>query len=185
VVLMGERHRAVVWILTSFKEHRSNRMDPILRVSSAPEPDAERVIGDGLSAFNDATVRYADRVPLHVLVSDPGSGKVVGGITGRTSLGLMFIDLVYLPENLRGRDIGARMMALAEEEARRRCCRAGVLYTISFQAPGFYKRLGWRVFGEIPCDPPGTSLSFSPKIFTEAVNPAATAVFAAGLAEPR
>jgi hypothetical protein len=42
-------------------------MDPILRVSSAPEPDAERVIGDGLSAFNDE-VGYADRVP-------PSSGR--------------------------------------------------------------------------------------------------------------
>jgi hypothetical protein len=38
-------------------------MDPILRVSSAPEPDAERIIGDGLNALNDATVGYADRVP--------------------------------------------------------------------------------------------------------------------------
>jgi GNAT superfamily N-acetyltransferase len=140
-------------------------MDPVLRVSNAPEPDAERVIGDGLNAFNDATVGYTDRVPLHVLVSDPDSGKVVGGITGRTSLGLMFIDLVYLPENLRGRDIGARMMALAEKEARRRGCRAGILYTISFQAPGFYNRLGWRVFGEIPCDPPGTSRVFLTKDF--------------------
>jgi GNAT superfamily N-acetyltransferase len=140
-------------------------MDPVLRVSNAPEPDAERVIGDGLNAFNDATVGYTDRVPLHVLVSDPDSGKVVGGITGRTSLGLMFIDLVYLPENLRGRDIGARMMALAEKEARRRGCRAGILYTISFQAPGFYNRLGWRVFGEIPCDPPGTSRVFLTKHF--------------------
>jgi len=46
-------------------------MDPILHVSCAPEPDAERIIGDGLSAFNDATVGYADRVPLHVLVSTP------------------------------------------------------------------------------------------------------------------
>ena len=88
-----------------------------------------------------------------------------GGIIGRTSLGLMFIDLVYLPETLRGHDIGARMMGLAEEEARRRGCRAGVLYTISFQAPGFYKRLGWRVFGEIPCDPPGTSRIFLTKYF--------------------
>ena len=140
-------------------------MDPILRVSSAPEPDAERIIGDGLNAFNDATVGYADQVPLHVLVSDPDSGEIVGGITGRTSLGLMFIDLVYLPETLRGRDIGTRMMALAEEEACRRGCRAGVLYTISFQAPGFYKRLGWRVFGEIPCDPPGTSRVFLTKYF--------------------
>ena len=140
-------------------------MDPILHVSCAPEPDAERIIGDGLSAFNDATVGYADRVPLHVLVRDPDSGKIVGGIIGRTSLGLMFIDLVYLPEILRGRDIGARMMTLAEEEARRRGCRAGVLYTISFQAPEFYKRLGWRVFGEIPCDPPGTSRIFLTKYF--------------------
>jgi hypothetical protein len=39
-------------------------MDPILRVSSAAEPAAEKIIGEGLSAFNDATVGYADRVPL-------------------------------------------------------------------------------------------------------------------------
>jgi hypothetical protein len=51
----------------------------------------------------------------------------------------------------------------AEDEGRRRGCRAGVLYTISFQAPGFYARHGWRVFGEIPCDPPGTSRVFMTK----------------------
>jgi GNAT superfamily N-acetyltransferase len=140
-------------------------MEPVLRVSSAPEPDAERIIGDGLNAFNDATVGYADRVPLHILVSDPDSGKVIGGISGKTSLGLMFIDLVYLPQELRGNDIGSRMMMLAEDEARRRGCRAGFLLTISFQAPGFYKRLGWRVFGEVPCDPPGTTRVFLTKDF--------------------
>ena len=140
-------------------------MDPILSVSSEPEPDVEKVVGDGLSAFNDATVGYADRVPLHVIVRDAESGKIVGGISGKTSLGLMFVDLVYLPEALRGRDIGTRMMELAEEEAQRRGCRAGVLYTINFQAPGFYQRLGWRVFGEIPCDPPGTSRFFLTKDF--------------------
>jgi GNAT superfamily N-acetyltransferase len=100
-----------------------------------------KAVGDGLNAFNDAIVGYADRMPLHVIVRDPESGKVVGGISGKTSLGLMFIDLVYLPEALRGQDLGTRMMALAEEEARRRSCRAGVLYTINFQAPGFYQRL--------------------------------------------
>jgi signal transduction histidine kinase len=34
---------------------------------------------------------------------------------------------------------------------------------ISYQAPGFYTRHGWRVFGEIPCDPPGTSRIFMTK----------------------
>ena len=33
----------------------------------------------------------------------------------------------------------------------------------AFQAPAFYKRHGWRVFSEIPCDPPGTSRIFMTK----------------------
>lgn len=140
-------------------------MNPVLTVSSEPELEVEKVVGEGLNAFNDAVVGYADRAPLHVIVRDTDSGAIVGGISGKTSLGLMFIDLVYLPEDLRGRNIGTRMMELAENEARRRDCRAGVLFTINFQAPGFYQRLGWRVFGEIPCDPPGTSRVFLTKNF--------------------
>jgi GNAT superfamily N-acetyltransferase len=140
-------------------------MKPVLTVSSSPEPEAARIIGDGLNAFNDAIVGYADREPLYVIVRDSDRGEIVGGISGRTSLGLLFIDLVYLPETLRGTGVGARMMTMAEDEARRRGCRAGILYTINFQAPGFYQRLGWRVFGEIPCEPPGTSRAFLTKDF--------------------
>jgi hypothetical protein len=91
-------------------------MNPILTVSSEPEPAAEKVVGDGLNAFNDAKVGYADRLALHVIVRDSDSGKIVGGISGRTSLGLMFIDLVYLPAALRGHDIGTRMMAMARKK---------------------------------------------------------------------
>jgi GNAT superfamily N-acetyltransferase len=140
-------------------------MRPVLTVSTSPEPEAAKIIGDGLNAFNDAIVGYADREPLHVIVRDSDRGEIVGGISGRTSLGLLFIDLVYLPETLRGTGVGSRMMTMAEDEARRRGCRAGILYTINFQAPGFYQRLGWRVFGEIPCDPPGTSRVFLMKDF--------------------
>ena len=64
---------------------------------------------------------------------------------------------------LRGAGIGGRMLTMAEEEARRRGCKRAVLYTISFQAPGFYARNGWQIFGEIPCDPPGTSRVFMSK----------------------
>ena len=140
-------------------------MTPVLTVSGVPEPEAEAIIGGGLNAYNDAITGYADRQPLHVILRDPDTGAILGGISGRTSLGLLFLDLVYVPESLRGQDLGTRMMVLAEEEARRRGCRSGVLYTISFQAPAFYQRLGWRVFGEVPCDPPGTSRVFLTKDF--------------------
>jgi hypothetical protein len=26
---------------------------------------------------------------------------------------------------------------------------------LSFQAPGFYQKLGWEILGRIDCDPPG------------------------------
>jgi GNAT superfamily N-acetyltransferase len=141
-------------------------MEPLLTLSSDDDPEFARLVGAGLNAFNDATVGYADRLPLTLRVTDPVSGAVLGGLVGRSSLGLLFIDLVYLPDTLRGQEIGTRMLAMAEAEARRRGCRGGVLYTISFQAPGFYQRLGWQVFGEVPCDPPGTSRVFLRKAFS-------------------
>jgi len=55
------------------------------------------------------------------------------------------------------------MLELAEDEARRRGCRAAVLYTITFQAPGFYERHGYRIFGEIDCHPPRASRIFMTK----------------------
>ncbi|HCT07991.1 MAG TPA: GNAT family N-acetyltransferase, partial [Pseudomonas sp.] len=50
-----------------------------------------------------------------------------------------------------------------EDEARRRGCRHAVLYTLSFQAPGFYEKHGWVRFGEIPCEPQGSCRVFLSK----------------------
>jgi hypothetical protein len=46
-------------------------------------------------------------------------------------------------------------MAMAEREASRRGCTAAVLFTITFQAPDFYARLGYVELGRVECDPPG------------------------------
>jgi GNAT superfamily N-acetyltransferase len=121
------------------------------------------VIGVGLDGFNVAESGVDDRRALGVFVRDPATGQVVGGLVGRTSLGLLFVDTFYLPASLRGCGIGGEVLRRAAEEAVARGCRRGVLYTISFQAPGFYLRHGWRVFGEVPCEPVGTSRVFMTK----------------------
>ncbi|MBV8170254.1 MAG: GNAT family N-acetyltransferase [Alphaproteobacteria bacterium] len=138
---------------------------PILTLSDAPDPAAEALIDDGLARFNDAAAGYGDRRPLSVLVHDPESREAVGGLVGRTSLGLLFIDLVYLPGSLRGAGVGTRMMTMAEDEAKRRGCVAALLYTISFQAPDFYAGLGFRELGRVACLPPGTSRVIMTKRF--------------------
>jgi len=140
--------------------------EPKLTLTSAPTPDEVALISDDLDQFNIDVTDIKDRRPLAVLVKDPDTDRVLGGMTGRTSLGLMFVDLFYLPKSLRGAGLGSRILRMAEEEGKRRGCRAAVLYTINFQAPGFYQRHGWEVFGEVPCDPPGTSRIFMTKRLT-------------------
>ena len=132
-------------------------------VTDTADARVEKVVGEGLRRYNAEQSGVDDSRSLAVVVSDPGTNEILGGITGRTSLGLLFIDLVFLPDELRGGGLGSRILKLAEDEGRRRGCRAAMLYTISFQAPRFYERHGWRVFGEIACDPPGTSRIFMTK----------------------
>ncbi|MCF8532591.1 MAG: GNAT family N-acetyltransferase [Reyranella sp.] len=71
--------------------------------------------------------------------------------------------LTDAPDDAARSVIGSRLLCLAEEEGAQRGCRSAMLYTISFQAPGFYERHGWREFGRIPCDPPGTARIFMTK----------------------
>lgn len=130
---------------------------PKLLLTDAPGKAAEAIIDSGLAHYNEEQAGYRDACDLAVLVTDPGDGRALGGLLGRTSLGLLFIDLFYLPPDLRQAGIGGRMLRMAEEEAVRRGCISGVLFTISFQAPDFYARHGWQEIGRVPCLPAGTS----------------------------
>ncbi|MBL0874015.1 GNAT family N-acetyltransferase [Serratia nevei] len=134
-----------------------------IEISDRVTPEITSCIAEGLDRFNDQQIGYGDRLPLAVVVKDPESGEVLGGITGRSSLGLLFLDLFYLPEALRGAGLGSELLRRFEQEGRRRGCLSAVLYTISFQAPDFYQRHGWQRMGEVPCLPPGTSRIFMSK----------------------
>ncbi|MDQ2802969.1 MAG: GNAT family N-acetyltransferase [Pseudomonadota bacterium] len=124
-------------------------------LTDAPDQQAQAAIDDGLTQYNLAKAGYIDARPLAVLVSDPQTGDVVGGLLGRTSLGLLFIDVFFIPPSLRGQGVGSAVMQEAEQEAIRRGCSSATLFTIWFQAADFYARHGYREVGRIECDPPG------------------------------
>lgn len=64
---------------------------------------------------------------------------------------------------MRGQAIGSRLLRMMEDGAVRRGCISGVLTTITFQAPEFYGRHGWRGFGRVACAPPGSARVFMTK----------------------
>ena len=136
----------------------------MITLTDDPDAHLEGVLGDGLTEHNAEMSRLRDWRALAVEVRDPDSGELAGGVLGRTTMGLFFLDLFYLPKKLRGGGIGSRALRMAEEEAIRRGCRAATLVTVNFQAPEFYARHGWEEFGRI-ASAPGVERIFMRKTF--------------------
>lgn len=126
-----------------------------LVLTDAPDEKAEAVIRKGLVAYSAVKAGYRDARPLAIVLRAAGSDEPIGGLVGRTSMGLLFVDRFFLPERLRRQGLGGRILAMAEAEAVRRGCGRAVLFTVHFQAPDFYKRQGWEVLGRLDCEPPG------------------------------
>ena len=116
------------------------------------------VISDGLGAYYVSQAGYYDFRPLAVFVRDPQTGKVIGGLHGRSEFGLVYVAWFFLPEDWRHAGIGSRVLAMAEEEGRRRGCTRIALTTLSIEAPGFYLKQGYAAAATIDCEPPGLTL---------------------------
>jgi len=91
-------------------------------------------------------------------------GEIVGGVSGATYWGWLYVNLMWLKEDLRGQGYGKELLTLAEDEARQRGAKQSYLDTFSFQAPGFYQKQGYEVFGQLDDFPPGHQRYFLCKV---------------------
>jgi GNAT superfamily N-acetyltransferase len=133
----------------------ADKPEPDIIVTDAPDAADTAVIADGLRAYNTSQAGYDDYRPLAVFVTDPATGRVLGGLYGGSYLGQLRVDRFFLPEGLRRGRIGSRVLALAEAEGRRRGCVRVTLNTMEIQAPGFYRKQGYEAAAILDCDPPG------------------------------
>ena len=133
-------------------------MIPKITLTDTPTLLMREAIVDPLVEFNHSRIGKPETYrPLVILLSSPESDEIVGGLYGSTAYSHLWIDVLFVPESMRGFGIGRKLMTEAEAEAVRRGCRAAVLDTFSFQARGFYERLGYSVFGMLSDCPPGHS----------------------------
>jgi GNAT superfamily N-acetyltransferase len=128
--------------------------DYSLVVTAAPDPTEVQAIRDGLDAHSAAQGAPVDWVPLAVVVRD-GQGTIVGGLTGGTYWGWLYIGRLWIDERLRGQGHGSRILLEAEWEALGRGCHHAYVDTQDFQALPFYQKHGYTVYGELPDIPLG------------------------------
>jgi GNAT superfamily N-acetyltransferase len=84
---------------------------------------------------------------VEVADREGADGRLVAGIDGFTWGGYAMIEWLWVHDDLRGSGLGQRLMEAAEQEAGRRGCVVVRVNTHTFQAPGFYARLGYVRIG--------------------------------------
>jgi GNAT superfamily N-acetyltransferase len=107
-----------------------------------------------ISAFNAAATGDHDARLLSIAACGD-DGELHAGLYGWTWGGCGYVELLWVRGGQRGNGLGARLLAAAEAEIRRRGCDRVALDTHSFQAPGFYARLGYAECGRTPGYPHG------------------------------
>jgi GNAT superfamily N-acetyltransferase len=132
-------------------------MPVTVRVCDA-EQDVDAVLDavrTGLTAHNDRFLpKERGATPITLSARD-AAGEVVGGLVGEIELDWLYIDRLWVDERARGGGAGRLLVALAEDEARRRGLSHVHLWTWSFQAPEFYRSLGYEEFGRLDNHPRG------------------------------
>ena len=126
----------------------------VMDVQETPDPDEIRMVGDGLYAFNRQQAPADNFRRLAVFLRD-AEGMLVGGLTGATYWGWLYVEDLWLPEGARGQRWGTRLLRAAEEAALHRGCRHVHLDTMSFQALPFYQKQGYTIFGVLEGMPEG------------------------------
>lgn len=122
---------------------------PVLARSEDPSHEDYLQLWAVLKAFNVKAMGDCEAKTLALLLRDPDSDAVMGGLWGRSLWGSFFVDMLVAPEDHRGAGWGRELLGQAEAEARAQGCTNIWLDTFAFQARPFYEKLGFRVFGEL------------------------------------
>lgn len=128
-----------------------------------PLPEHREALIEALDAYNDQ--HFPDPVQeVAMLVKEPDSCKIIGGLWGSIYWKWLFIEQFVVPPSHRGQGLGTNLLRQAENIALQRGCIGVWLLTFSFQAPLFYRKRGYSEFGQIADYPPGQNCFFFYKI---------------------
>ena len=117
-------------------------------------PDEARIVDNGLGEANFAAAPIGEVVPLTCFARD-ATGGVIGGVVGRSWGECCELQQIWVAAGHRQHGVGSRLVRLFEDRAKQRGCRTFYLTTFSFQAPSFYKALGYHAAAEIRGFPAG------------------------------
>ena len=145
------------------------RLPPGHRLSFEDKPSWEdrEFVDDGLGEYNAPFFGNPSWDYFGIFVRDDG-GAIRAGLIGNHYAGWLFTELLWVHRDLRRGGIGSGLLAEAERFALSRSCHSAWVDSFSFQAPDFYKRLGYEVFAILPYPPDHQRFFLKKRLVAEA-----------------
>ena len=130
-----------------------------------PDPaDRDRLLA-ALDADNERVTGGREGSDFAVILRSEPGGPCIGGLWAIDDYGWAFIAYLFVPAGHRNEGLGRRLIAEAETIARARGMAGVWLNTFDFQARGFYEKLGYNLFGELPAGRSARGQYFLRKVF--------------------
>lgn len=121
-------------------------------VDVEPKEEDLQVVLDGLRKYNDSKRKRIERKKLGVFLKDD-TGNIIGGIEAHYFAKWIHIEYLWIEEQYRGKDYGTKLIAETEKKGIELGCNMITVGTFSFQAPEFYLKNGFEVFGKLDDNP--------------------------------
>jgi GNAT superfamily N-acetyltransferase len=143
---------------TARRRRRAVQDDGLRDVASPVDEDPPardlQFLEDRINEYNVATTGIPFGGQVAVFVRDE-DGAIIAGLYGWMWGGCLEVRDLWVHQDHRGKGHGTRLLSTAEQHALTRGCHQVLLSTHSFQAPGFYMKLGYETCGTVDGYPRG------------------------------
>lgn len=131
-------------------------------INGKPSVEDQKIMIDGLLAYH-ASKGHPRKTENYSVILKDKNNKILGLVIVSFLWTGMHIDSLWIDEQVRNQDWGSKLMKLVETEAIKRGCTISYTDTFTWQAPGFYEKLGYKLYGKLENFPKDNSLSYYSK----------------------
>jgi GNAT superfamily N-acetyltransferase len=119
-----------------------------------PNPEEEKTSQEGLFEHTRSLNRPSfQREPFSLLAYS--QQKLAGSLIGAMFWNWLYVDLLWIDAERRKSGLGTELMKLAEQKAHGMQLTGIYCWTQSWEAPDFYRKLGYEQFAAFDDFPPG------------------------------
>ncbi|MBP9670635.1 GNAT family N-acetyltransferase, partial [Candidatus Woesebacteria bacterium] len=125
-------------------------------IEGEPSPEDKQVMVDGMLAYH-ASNGHPRKVDTHSILIKDDSNTLIGCVIVTFLYNGMEIATLWVDEKARGQGLGQKLMEMAEAEGKKRGATLAYTNTFTWQAPGFYEKIGYQLYGKLDDFPVGNT----------------------------